>query len=94
MRDNLLLTVAQIVAMFGVSEGAVRAWIAAGSLKPVLRRGAGRSGMMYFARGEVVAFLYARCPVCGSEFKKAVRKQRFCSTACRQVSARVKRGLP
>ena len=87
--DNVLVTVAQIVEGFRVSAGAVRAWIAAGLLKPVRREGRGRSGTMYFARGEVGSLVYGLCPVCGNGFKRTTLKQRFCGRACRQRSNRL-----
>lgn len=87
--DNVLVTVAQIVEGFGLSAGRVRAWVAAGMLKPVRREGRGRSGTMYFARGEVSNLVHGACPVCGNGFKRTTRKQRFCSRACRQRSSRL-----
>lgn len=88
-RDNVLVTVADIVEQFGVSPGAVRAWIAAGVIKPVRREGRGRSGTMFFARGEVANIVYGLCPVCGNGFKRTTRKQKFCGRICRQRSARL-----
>ena len=87
--DNVLLTVAQIMAEYSVSGPAVRRWIAAELIKPVRREGRGRSGTMYFARGEVAALVYGMCPVCGNGFKRGTIKQRFCGKACRQRSARL-----
>jgi len=88
-RDHVLVTVPQIVESFTVSAGAVRRWIAAGLLKPVRREGRGRSGAMFFARGEVSALVYAGCPVCGNGFKRTTTAQRFCSQVCRQRSSRM-----
>jgi len=90
--DNVLVTVPQIVEMFGVSEGAVRAWIAAGHIRPVRREGRGRSGTMYFARGEVSNLVHGACPVCGCGFKRSTLKQRFCGRTCRQRWARMHAG--
>ena len=87
--DNVLVTVAQIVEGFGLSAGRVRAWIAAGLLKPVRREGRGRSGTMYFARGEVSNLVHGACPVCGNGFKRVTLKQRFCGRVCRQRFARM-----
>ena len=87
--DDVVITVAQIVEAFGVSEPAVRSWIASGALVPVLREGQGRSGQMYFARGEVSNLVHGACPVCGNGFKKANQRQRFCSKVCRQRFARM-----
>jgi len=90
--DNVLVTVAQIVEGFGLSAGRVRAWIAAGLLKPVRREGRGRSGQMLFARGEVGSLVYGICPVCCGGFKRATIKQKFCSRSCRQKFNRRKGG--
>jgi len=90
--DNVLVTVAQIVEGFSLSAGTVRAWIAAGLLKPARRQGRGRSGCMYFVRGEVSSLVYGACPVCGNGFKRATLKQRFCGRLCRQRSARMHAG--
>jgi len=87
--DRVLVTVPQIVEGFRVSAGAVRAWIAAGLLKPVRREGRGRSGTMYFARGEVSNLVHGACPVCGNGFKRVTLKQRFCGRVCRQRFARM-----
>jgi hypothetical protein len=87
--DNVLLTAAQIVEHFKVSAGAVRTWVAAGKIAPIRREGRGRSGQMYFARGEVAALVYGLCPVCGNGFRRARLSQRFCGRACRQKSARM-----
>ena len=87
--DNVILSVEQIVEQFKVSAAAVRAWIAAGNIAPVLREGRGRSGQMYFARGEVAALVYGLCPVCGNGFRRVRLSQRFCGRACRQKSARM-----
>lgn len=87
--DTVLVTVPQIVQGFKVSAGAVRAWIAAGRIKPVRREGRGRSGAMYFARGEVAVLVYGLCPVCGNGFKRVTLKQRFCSRLCRDRSRRL-----
>jgi hypothetical protein len=88
--DNVLLTVEQIIEVFGLSAGRVRLWIAAGKLKPIRRAGRGRSGMMFFARGEVSGLVFGRCSVCGDEFKKAKDSQKFCGKPCRQKSSRMK----
>lgn len=90
VNDNILLTVPQIVELFEVSAGAVRAWIAAGLIQPVRREGRGRGGQMLFARGEVVRLVFVRCPVCGDSFKCSTLRQKFCSQKCRQRSARIK----
>ena len=90
--DSILVTVAQIVDGFQLSAGAVRAWVAAGLLKPVRREGRGRSGRMYFARGEVSNLVHGACPVCGNGFKRTTLKQKFCGRACRQKSARLHAG--
>ena len=87
--DSVLITVAQIIESFGVSDGAVRTWISAGLLTPIRREGRGRSGTMYFARGEVSNLVHGACPVCGNGFKKATLKQKFCSARCRQRAARL-----
>jgi len=87
-KDNVLVTVPEIVEQFKVSAGAVRAWIAAGLLRPVRREGRGRAGQMWFARGEVGSLVYAVCPVCGGGFRRATLKQRFCGKVCRQRYAR------
>jgi hypothetical protein len=92
--DTVLLTVAQIVASFEVSAGAVRAWVASGLLKPVRREGRGPGGVMFFARGEVSNLVHGSCPVCGNGFKKATLRQRFCSKVCRQRWARLHKGEP
>jgi len=91
-RDNVLLTVPQIVEHFGLSVGVVRSWIAAGRLKPVRREGRGRGGSMFFVRGEVSNLVHGACPVCGNGFKKANMRQKFCGRACRQKSARMHPG--
>ena len=88
-KDNVLVTVPQIVEQFTVSVGAVRRWIAAGLLKPVRREGRGRDGQMWFARGEASGLVHGICPVCGGGFKRATLKQRFCSKVCRQRFARM-----
>jgi len=94
-KDNVLITFAQVVELFKVSPGAVRAWVAAGRLVPVRRAGrGGGGGGMLFARGEVGALVYAICPVCASGFKRTTLKQRFCSTLCRQRFARIKPAPP
>jgi hypothetical protein len=96
--DNVLVTVAQIVEGFGlnnrgkplVSFGRVRAWIAAGMLKPVRREGRGRSGTMLFCRGEVGSLVYGICPACGGGFKRSTMKQRHCSRLCRDRERRAR----
>ena len=88
--DNVLVTVAQIVEGFGLSAGRVRAWIAAGMLKPVRREGRGRSGTMLFCRGEVGSLVYGICPVCGGGFKRSTLKQRHCSRLCRDRERRAR----
>lgn len=92
--DNVLVTVPQIVEDFKVSAGAVRAWIAAGLLVPVRREGRGRSGTMYFTRGEVGKLVYGSCPVCGNGFKRARLDQGFCSRLCRNRSMRIHKATP
>lgn|GEM_PF-3190669 len=93
-KDHTLATVTGIVEEFCVSLGAVRAWIAAGLLSPVIREGRGRGGAMLFSRGQVIALLHGVCLVCGCGFRKAVLKQRFCSTSCRQKWSRMHKGKP
>jgi len=88
--DRVLVTVPQIVEGFRVSAGAVRAWIAAGLLKPVRREGRGRSGTMYFARGEVAILVYGVCPGCGGGFKRSSLGQEFCSRLCRDRHRRLR----
>ena len=88
--ENIIITVSQIVELFEVSPGAVRLWVSKGLIKPVHREGVGRSGSMYFARGDVAALVFGVCRVCGNGFKKATLKQRFCSPACRKRFARIK----
>ena len=90
--DNVLVTVPQIVESFGLSAGRVRAWIAAGLLKPVRREGRGRAGTMYFARGDVAGLLYGSCPTCGGGFKRTTLKQRHCSRLCRDRERRARAG--
>ena len=53
--SNVILSVAQIVEVFGVSMSAVRKWIAAGKLAPVTREHDGKGGRMFFTRGAVLA---------------------------------------
>jgi hypothetical protein len=89
--DSVLVTVAEICQTFGVTTGAVRSWIAADLLHPVRREGRGRSGQMWFARGEVSNLLHGACPVCGNGFRKANMRQRFCGKVCRQRFARMHR---
>lgn len=81
---NVLVNAAEIVAQFGVSMGAVRAWIAAERIKPVRREGKGRGGEMRFARGDVGALVFGMCPACGNAFKRKTLKAKFCSKLCRQ----------
>ena len=90
MKDDVLVTVPQIIESFGLSAGRVRAWIAAGLLKPVRREGRGRSGQMLFARGEVGSLVYGICPVCGGGFKRSTLKQRHCSRLCRDRERRAR----
>ena len=90
MKDNVLMTVPQIVEGFRVSAGAVRAWVAAGLLRSVHRAGRGRSGTMYFVRGEVSNLVHGACPVCGNGFKRTTLKQRFCSRLCRDRHRRLR----
>ena len=89
--DNVLLTVPQIVEYFQVSAGAVRLWIATGRLVPI-RKGPGRTGKMYFSRGEVGALVFSLCPVCLDKFRKAKASQQYCSQVCRQKAHRMHRG--
>jgi hypothetical protein len=88
--SNGLITFAQIVEVFGLSAGRVRAWVAAGVIKPVLREGRGRSGSMLFCRGEVAVLVYGVCPVCGGGFKRSTLKQRHCSRLCRDRERRAR----
>jgi len=87
--DNVLVTLPQIVEGFRVSAGAVRAWVAAGRLVPVRREGRGRSGQMWFARGEVAVLVYGVCPGCGGGFKRSSLGQEFCSRLCRDRHRRL-----
>jgi hypothetical protein len=87
--DRVLLTVPQIAAQFRVSLGAVRAWIAAGRLEPVLRGGRGPGGTMRFSRGQVAGLLEGRCLLCGARFRRGTLRAKFCSKACRQKSSRL-----
>jgi len=89
-RDNVLVTVPEIVEQFGLSVGRVRAWIAAGRIKPVRREGRGRGGTMLFARGEVANLVYGICPVCGGGFQRSTLKQRHCSRLCRDRERRAR----
>jgi len=88
--DNVLVTLPQIVEGFRVSAGAVRAWVAAGRLVPVRREGRGRSGTMYFARGEVAVLVYGVCAGCGGGFKRKVLGAEFCSRLCRDRHRRLR----
>lgn len=88
--DSVLVTVAQIVEHFRVSAGAVRAWVAAGRLVAVRREGRGRSGQMWFARGEVAVLVYGVCPCCGGGFKRSSLGQEFCSRLCRDRHRRLR----
>lgn len=81
---DVLVTVRQVAEDFGVSVSTVRAWVLSERLVPVRRVGRGRSGTMYFARGDAAALVYGSCQTCGNGFKRAVAKQRFCSQLCRQ----------
>jgi hypothetical protein len=85
-----LVTFAQIVEVFGLSAGRVRAWVAAGLIKPVRREGRGRSGSMLFCRGEVGSLVYRICPVCGGGFKLSTLKQRHCGRLCRDRERRAR----
>lgn len=89
--DKVVLSFADIVSQFGVSAGAVRAWIAAGRLDPVARSGRGRGGAMLFARGAVVELVYGRCRACGEGFKRVRLSQEFCSSRCRGRYGRASR---
>ena len=88
--DSVLVTFAQVVEGFGLSAGRVRAWIAAGLLRPVRREGQGRSGAMLFCRGEVGSLVYGLCPVCGGGFKRSTLKMRHCSRLCRDRDRRAR----
>ncbi len=91
--DNVVVTVPEIVELFGVSLPAVRRWIAAGILCPVARKAGsqGRGGVMLFARGDVSSLVYGQCRACGNGYKRTSTKQAFCSKSCRQKwSRRVK----
>lgn len=83
MKQDILLTVEQIVELFGVSSATVRSWIAKELIKPVRREGQGRSGRMYFEKGAVAVLVYGICPTCGESFKRSTLKQGFCSRLCR-----------
>lgn len=91
--NSLLLTVPQLVARFGITAARVRAWIAEGELVPVRRVGPGSRALMQFAQGQVAALVYARCRVCGEEFKRAKSTQVFCSRHCRQRAWRLDKGM-
>jgi hypothetical protein len=82
--NDVLVTVPQIAEQFGVSVGAVRAWVLSGRLQPVRREGRGRGGAMLLARGDAAAIVYGNCASCGNGFKRTTGKQRFCSQKCRQ----------
>lgn len=83
-RDDVLIRLHQVCEMFHLGERRVRRWIDAGILLPVNREGQGRSGAMYFSRGEVAELVHGYCETCAGWFKKATLKQRFCSTSCRK----------
>ena len=87
-----ILTVEEIVEHFGVSAGAVRAWIAAGRLEPVRREGQGRGGRAWYAAGEVSELVFGVCPGCGGGFRRERLGQRFCSRRCRDRHRRLHGG--
>ena len=80
--SNVILSVAQIVEVFGVSMSAGRKWIAAGKLAPVTREHDGKGGRMFFTRGAVLALVTGSCPVCGDGFIRENLKQVHCSRRC------------
>lgn len=88
--DNVLVTVPEIVEHFDVRTSRVRAWIAAGLLKPVRREGRGRSGQMWFARGEVARLVYGICATCGNGYKRTTLKQSHCGRLCRDRARRAR----
>lgn len=93
--DNVLVTFAQVVELFKVSPGAVRAWVAAGRLEPVRRQGkGGGGGRMWFCRGAVSNLVHGACPACGNGFRRVTQSQKFCSTLCRQRFARMHKREP
>jgi len=83
-KDNVLMSFSQVCETFRLRSSRVRRWVLAGILKPVLRRGRGRSGAMLFNRGEVSELVYGYCEACGGGYRRTTLKQRFCSAACRK----------
>ena len=88
--DNVLITADQIAEGFNLKLSRVRAWIAAGLIKPVRREGRGRSGQMLFYRGEVASVVYGVCATCGERYKRTTLKQYHCSRLCRDRARRAK----
>lgn len=84
MKDNVVITAAQISELYRVKLATVRSWIAADRLVPVTRAGRGRSGSMLFDRGAVADLVYGHCLCCGNGFKRARADQLFCEPACRK----------
>ena len=82
-RDDVLLTVNQIIELYSVTPGVVRSWVLAGIIKPVVRQGKGRDGAMHFSRADVQSVVFGTCLSCGNGFKRTTRKQRFCGRLCR-----------
>ena len=80
--SNVILSVAQIVEVFGVSMSAVRKWIAAGKLVPVTREHEGKGGKMFFTRGAVLSLVTGSCPICGDGFIRKNQRQVHCSRRC------------
>ena len=48
------------------------------------RQGRGRSGKMYFPRGEVVELVFGYCQMCGNGYRRKNLKQKFCGVRCRK----------
>ena len=90
--SNVILSVPQIVEVFGVSVSAVRKWIAAGKLAPVTREHEGKGGRMFFTRGAVLALVTGSCPVCGDGFIRENQRQVHCSRRCYLRARRLSAG--
>ena len=90
--SNVILSVAQIVEVFGVSMSAVRKWIAAGKLSPVTREHEGKGGRMFFTRGAVLSLVTGSCPVCGDGFIRESQRQVHCSRRCYLRARRLSAG--
>ena len=85
MKDNVLVNVRQLCDIFQVKERRVRGWREAGILRPILRKGRGRSQAMLFSRGEVAELVYGYCQWCGGGYRRKSLKQRFCRDRCRKT---------